>query len=319
MPKSKPVLKSKLNISSGVYFRIEGEVGKTQGLAWHVLAKMAESLQKLVIDLVRFDSKAPATLAQNSIEIELFDYKPGSAVPAFRVRKPDNPDLFASFEKAKTILDVQLQQVFEIAQTGNYDRLKNLSGNPGIVSELGRDVFEFVNSVGDSPLSIVKPIANGKFRKVYKITRFKKELYQTFVAPRILTVAVDAREEAFGKISVTKIKGKRKTAKLIEIYRGKDMAMSFAPNSIVTPDRVYNLHSPIMCLLHKEDDFFIIENEQMDLYASGETETQAEQNFYLEFDIAYRRFNDLPDDKLSERLKRAKLAMNLLVKEITVD
>jgi hypothetical protein len=113
--------------------------------------------------------------------------------------------------------------------------------------------------------------------------------------------------------------GKDKKVKIIEIYKNDDTALSFAPSKIAIKGKVYNLFNPIMCLFYKEDGYYVIENSLMDLYATGETEEDAMQSFYNEFDFAFTRFNELKDDVLSDRLLRAKKAINLIVKDISKD
>jgi len=51
--------------------------------------------------------------------------------------------------------------------------------------------------------------------------------------------------------------------------------------------------------------------------ATGKTIDEAEFDFYNEFDAAYQWFEQTPDDKLSDRLLRAKQMMFAYVKEIT--
>jgi hypothetical protein len=70
-------------------------------------------------------------------------------------------------------------------------------------------------------------------------------------------------------------------------------------------------------MVHKEEGNFIVENEMLDLYASGKTIDEAEHDFYNEFDASFKLFNNLSNDELSDRLLRAKNMMNAYVKEIT--
>lgn len=92
--------------------------------------------------------------------------------------------------------------------------------------------------------------------------------------------------------------------------------LSIAPTQIVTDDKTYILHNPLLCSVTKEDGNFIIENEILDIYAVGENIDEAEIDFYNEFDASFQLLNGLLDNDLSDTLLRAKTIMNAYVKEI---
>ncbi|MBW8050667.1 MAG: hypothetical protein FVQ77_10090 [Cytophagales bacterium] len=89
--------------------------------------------------------------------------------------------------------------------------------------------------------------------------------------------------------------------------------LDYAPEKIVTGANVYYLRYPLRCLFEKEDNYFIIKSELIDIIGTGETEDEAEQNFAEEFDFIYHRYNELPDNKLSERIKVIKTFLNYIV------
>lgn len=81
-------------------------------------------------------------------------------------------------------------------------------------------------------------------------------------------------------------------------------------------NKIYKLHTPLLLRVEKEDEIFIVQNEMLDLYASGDTIDEAEHDFYNEFDASYQLLNNLSDKELSDSLLRAKRMMNNYVKEI---
>ena len=66
----------------------------------------------------------------------------------------------------------------------------------------------------------------------------------------------------------------------------------------------------------KEDYYYIINNEQLDIIGTGETQDDAEQNFNEEFDYLYNRLNSLKDNQLNKRLLRVRYVLNSFVKEV---
>lgn len=102
----------------------------------------------------------------------------------------------------------------------------------------------------------------------------------------------------------------------VEPYAAATASLSFAPQVIRVPGKKYLLHFPLRCLLEKEDDFFIVKSEQLDLIGTGQTEAEAKTSFCQEFDFIFQRYNQLSDDRLSPRLRDIKTMLNLFVKSV---
>ena len=54
----------------------------------------------------------------------------------------------------------------------------------------------------------------------------------------------------------------------------------------------------------------------LDIVGTGKTIDEAENNFSEEFNFVYTRYNQLPETKLGDRLKRIKTILNSLVQKI---
>ncbi|MBK8780062.1 MAG: hypothetical protein IPO25_22655 [Saprospiraceae bacterium] len=80
--------------------------------------------------------------------------------------------------------------------------------------------------------------------------------------------------------------------------------------------RQYVLKYPLRCLLEKEEDFYIIKNEFLDLIGTGVSTESAEANFNEEFDFLYHRLNTLKKAQLSSRLAEIKQMMNYYVASV---
>ena len=60
----------------------------------------------------------------------------------------------------------------------------------------------------------------------------------------------------------------------------------------------------------------MIQSELLDIVGTGETEDEAEINFAEEFSFIYKRYNELTDEKLSDRIVSIKTILNYLVKSV---
>ena len=91
---------------------------------------------------------------------------------------------------------------------------------------------------------------------------------------------------------------------------------SIALQRVEYGNKCYQLNFPIRCLLENEEDYFILTSEMLDIVGTGETEQAALKSLAQEFDFIYQRYNQLPDEQLSDRLKNIKKILNLTVKHI---
>ena len=120
---------------------------------------------------------------------------------------------------------------------------------------------------------------------------------------------------AIARVKVT-TKGKTSKNKIQEIISEKSHTIAYSPDVININDKQYIFNFPIHCSFDKEEDYYIIKNELIDITATGMTIDEVEQNFNEEFDYLYTRLNELDNSKLSKRLQNVKLAINLFIKEV---
>jgi hypothetical protein len=304
----------KSNITNGIYIRVQGEDGKTQAIPWEVLKKMGDHLQNLVHNLAKYNSETVSNADKESFTIELFDFKPGSAVPAFRLRKATQISLFNPDDQA--FVAKELDEILKLNAENKFNKLNERIKDEALREEIAKDLYGFTNASPHSPVAIVKPTKDHKFRKVYDVPKVKASTYQAVLnhSNKVPQYQVSKqREEIVAKISFA-AKGIKK-AKVEQLY-GKNSEVGYSPKEITSSKKSYVLHSPLSSRQYMEDKYYVIENDLMDLYATGETIDEAEINFNEEFDHKYQRLNELKDNELSERLIRAKTYLNLIVKEI---
>lgn len=80
--------------------------------------------------------------------------------------------------------------------------------------------------------------------------------------------------------------------------------------------RSYILKFPLRCHFEKEDDYFVIHSEMLDIIGTGKTEDEAELSFAEEFDYLYHRLNELPEEQLSSHFNMVKSFINQMIDKI---
>ncbi len=302
------------DIVNGIYVRVGGAAGSTNGLSYPIIDKMFSHLQELVILLSLYELQSDAPPNPFEFQLELFDFKPGSAVPAFRIKPNPQQELHPILEEQRTIVADKFNQLFAFGNDGGYQKFFNPNGLPEVRHAIAEELFGFTISAGNSPISIVVPAANGEqtFTEVYKVPKFTPEQSEYLLKPKKRRRAPEEPEEILGLIQRI---GNRK--RIIDLYENKDTTLSIAPITIALEKKTYELYFPLTCTVYKEDGNFVIQNEMLDLYAAGETLDEAEHDLYNEFDESYQLLNSINDDNLSERLLRAKLIINTSIKSIT--
>lgn len=300
------------NIVEGVYIRVGGDAGKTNGLPWHILENMFDHLQELISFLAKYELETDNSPNLRDFEIEIFDFKPGSAVPAFRISPKSQFGLYPIIDEQKEVVAKKFDELMAYANTGSYEKFFKDEQLVEVKQDIAEELYGFIRSTGNSPLSIVRPL-KGKhnFEEIYKIPKFTKQQADKLLKTKFRRKNVEEPENILALVQRI---GKRRT--ILDLYENKDTNLSIAPLSIIAENKIYILHNPLVCLVNKEDGNFIISNEMLDLYAAGEDLDKAEHDLYREFDETYQLLNKLPDNDLSERLLRAKTMIKAYVKEI---
>jgi hypothetical protein len=129
-------------------------------------------------------------------------------------------------------------------------------------------------------------------------------------------VNVIQTELKIGKIRVTTDAKGKVTNHVLYSYEQDTITMSYAPTKIDINGKQYILNFPLRCLFEKEDDYFVVQSEMLDIVGTGETKEAAELSFKQEFDYIYTQYNKLENNQLSERLLNIKYIMNNIVKQI---
>lgn len=101
------------------------------------------------------------------------------------------------------------------------------------------------------------------------------------------------------------------------VFEDRHADLSYTTDKTIHAGTTFQLYSPIRCKLSKEDDYFVIESEQLDIVGTGKSVTDAEENFAEEFAYIFKRYNELPESSLSEKKRRVKKVLEALILKIS--
>ncbi len=304
-----------VDLTAGLNLRVEGEIGKHNTLPIEYLVKLAENLQKLLQDIAKYQLEVDGAIDLNNFKIELAGFEVGSAIPEFvftrRVKTVISGDVF---EQRRFVND-KFENYLKVADKGDYREIRNIIPQTSIRNIIVEDFYNFTTTFGNSPVSIVD-IKKGEIIPIYKIHKFKSEVKEKLIT-RISESEEDNKieTEVLAKLKVVKT-GNQIKRSTKEIFDAKHAEPGFATDTIVFNNRTYLLAFPLRCKLEKEDDYFLIESEMLDIVGTGKTIDDAEKSFSEEFHFVYNRYNELSDKKLGDRIRRIKIMLNSLVLKI---
>lgn len=308
----------KIDLEKAISIHIEGELGKYNTLPIENLIKIAESLQNLINDIVKYDLPVDDAIDPNNFKIELSGFRQGSAIPQFAFTQRINPTISDVTSQRKNV-NSKLIDLLEITDSGNFKELKKLYPDGARRNAFVESIYNLTNSFGNSPTSFGTVDEKGKFHSSYKNIRFKSDIKSNLMVKVGKEAQAKESEMAIGKIKITKQGNKVVRQKIEQVYDRKKTSVSYSPDVIKVGSKQYILNYPLRCSLEQEDDYFVIQYELLDLIGTGLTEDEAENSFNEEFDFLYSKLSKMPDKKLSKHLQRVKHVFLEIVKSVKVD
>lgn len=304
---------SKIDLTSGIGFHIEGELGKYNTLPIDALIKISQNLQNLLVTLAKANVNDSDSLDLDNFKIELSGFEKGSAIPLF-IFTPRTQTTLHDISEQRNIVNVKFEELMVLADSGNYSTLADSYDTSSWRNEIVESLFSFTQSFGNSPVAICSTSQSGQQLDTYKINKLKVETKKSLIieTPNL----VEEPRETYGVGRIKTTYGRKRTrTKVIESYNKANTVLSYSPDVIVHENTSYILNFPLRCSLEKEDDYYIIQAELLDLIGTGETEDEAERNFAQEFSFIYKRYNEVSDENLSDRIRGIKQILNIYVKE----
>ncbi|QDK82778.1 hypothetical protein EXU85_30885 [Spirosoma sp. KCTC 42546] len=303
-----------------INLQVSGEVGKYNSLPVDYLVEIAKNLQTLLQTLAKVNVSEGSTIDLNNFKIELTGFKAGSAVPQFSFTHRHQLTLNGDVDNQRELVRQKFDELVEASGKGDFIKVRELYPDAYRRNEVVDGLYNFVNSFGGSPVNVVSvKQKKGKDNIVplYNIRPFAKEVRDRLVTPVIENKELETIQEVSFKKVVTTYRGDKKiNSKTIEEYSDKQASLSLAPDMIISRTHIYHLFGSLRCLLEKEDDYYVMTCEILDLVGTGSTIEEAEQSFAEEFEFVYNRYNTLPDAELTKRLQSIKTILNALVKQV---
>ncbi|MDO9576706.1 MAG: hypothetical protein Q7J16_02350 [Candidatus Cloacimonadales bacterium] len=307
----------RINLNSGVYLQIQGDLGKYNSIPIDTLIKISKNLQKLIFTIAKYDLPSDEPLIMENFIIELVGFEKGSAVPMFAYSPRTENTYGLNWQLHRVSVNEKFEKLIEISSLDNYNELKNLYPESSKRIPIVNDLYKFANDFNNSPVSIVDyQEEEKKFIPLYKINKFENSVKKELIKEEKIFESVSKEiNEGVAKVEVTTANGKI-TKKIIDYYTQRNISLEYAPEVIVSKMCTYVLKYPLRCLFEKEDDFFVIQSEMLSIIGTGLTRDEAEESFSEEFDFIYRRFNSLDDEALTNHNKLIKSILNQIVDKI---
>ena len=305
----------KIDLEKQISIRIEGELGKYNTLPIENLIKIAQSLQGLINEIVKYDLSADEAIDSNNFKIELSGFHPGSAIPQFAFTQRVSTTV-SDYKKQREEVNTKLNKLLSLFDSGDYSKIKkmypdSIRGNVFIDS-----VYNLTSSFGNSPASFGILDSKGKFHSDYVVKKFKTNLKNSLLI-KIGKEEIEKRDEfALGRIKITREGNKVVRQKVEQIYDKTKTSLSFSPEVINIKGKQYILNYPLRCSFEQEENYYVIQYEPLDLIGTGMNEDEAERNFNEEFHFLYSKLVSTPDKKLSKHLQKVKTFFMEVLKSV---
>jgi hypothetical protein len=290
----------KIDLNSGAFIEIGGELGKYNSLPIDVLIKLAQDLQELVYTLAKYDLPSTESIDLNNFIIELVGFSKGSAVPKFAYSPRTENKTGHLWQVHRNTVNEKFERLVEVSNAGDYAKIIELYPEPVKRNPIVENLYSFVNSCGTAPVSFVDyDEVNDKITPLYKINRFKSAAKKELLSENVeIKDSETESTDAVGKIKITK-KGGKTTRKIIDTYSVNKFSLEYSPVVIIAENTKYFLKYPLRCLFEKEDNYYIIQSEMLGIIGTGLTDNDAETSFAEEFDYLYKRLQSLNADSLT--------------------
>ncbi|MCX6259077.1 MAG: hypothetical protein NTW49_14425 [Bacteroidia bacterium] len=307
----------KIDLNKGAYIEIGGELGKYNSILIDDLIKIAKDLQELIYSLARLDLPSNDAIEIKNFTIELVGFIKGSAVPQFAYSQRTENKMGFNCQKHRKIVNESFEKLIEISNSGDYYKIGKLYPEPYKRNQIVERLFSFANDFGTAPVGFADyDEVSEKFNQIYKINRFKSSVKMGLISEikEIGNPQIE-NDEAVAKVKITNKNGKI-TRIILNTYSDKKYSLEYATDVILTGTTKYILKFPLRCLFEKEENYFVIQSEMLDIIGTGLTENDAENAFCEEFDYIYKRINSLNDDSLTNHNKLIKSILNQIIETI---
>jgi hypothetical protein len=205
--KNPPVL---LDLRKELLLQVDGEEEKNHTIKWDVLKQIGDSTQNLILKLAKY-SLEDNVLPPEALKLEFVGLHEGSAIPDFKLT--EEPNLLFPADKLYKRLNTDFSFVLGAISDGNFQKIANTYKEPAVKNEIIEAVYNFTNSAGTRPFSVVKKDGE-KYRPIARVRIMSPKIKGALRVEdkkQVAEIQV-AESEAVGKF-IIKTKGNRITKK----------------------------------------------------------------------------------------------------------
>lgn len=307
-----------LELDKELLLRI-GSEGSAHTVSWEVMKNVGDKLEALILSVAKNNINGLGNISLDNFKLDFSGFYNGSPVPSWKFNSHPIASIFNDDVIRKSVIE-DFTEIVRNVDTGNYQQIADKYVNPSAKNDIVKKIYEFTNSAGDIPVSILRRQSNNKFKKVYSVRRLNKSIYDQLIVRETTPHPIDNQpleSTAVAKVILKQNKTGKMSRKTSAIYDDKEATLSLKYDFVETGSKRYIFNFPLLFQLSQEGKGTIIENEQLDLYAAGSTMNEAKKSLFDQFDHTYCRLNELSNDQLSEYLLQVKQYYSFIIKSIT--
>jgi len=300
---------AKPDLIKGIYIKLDGELGQYKSIPIDKLVEIAQSFQQLIIALAKIKIKHEEFDADN-FTIELCDLKKGSIAPAFKFsERPATLSIIGNHQEQRSAVNSELNKILNVANKGDYGKLKVIYANPEIRNELVPALYEFVEVFEDTPVKIGS-FSGKKFVSGKKISKFKDEVYSRLVGAKPKSRRKKAvYDEVAGVVQINRSTGKTKVKKY---FAKEQSSLSYTVNKLVLNGLLTKFNFPLTVpVFIDEEKKYLIDCAPLNIYVVADDMESAQKEFNADFEHVHALIFHVPDDELGNTMKKAKQFLHL--------
>lgn len=304
----------KIDLAKGIGLEVGGELGKDNTISIDVLFKLVNSFQELIKSVAKHNISQSESIVLDNFKICLSGFEKHSAVPIVKFESSPQGTVHDLFGQ-RTEVTTQLEKILEVSDKGNYIKLRDLYPSAFSRNEIIEPLYQFANSTGNSPLSIVN-FNKKKISEQFKIRHFKSEI-KTSLFTKISDSEKGEKSiySSVAKIDVVRAaNGEIKNRKIKDVYEGDKFHPSFTTDTLVFGEKVFEFIKPLTFTTEKEDEIFSVKSDVFEISGCGDSVDEAEHDLAEELNFLYNSIMNIPDKELTQRLQSVKQAMKLFIK-----
>ena len=292
--------------------QIGGEIGKNNSLPLKYFAELAKNLQTVIDTLVECELPEEEGFDRSNFQLELTDFQPDGVIPGFSFTKQVQSVVGGDAMEQRKEISKSFENLISMADSGNYEQLNDIFPETATRKKVAKSFFGFVDSLKTPKVAFGNFDSKKGFKSKFKVRKYTKEIRQQILDTKVEAAPIDT-EYVYGRIKLTKQNGKERKA-IAEIFENEATKLSYVFEKIETPERNFELTSPVYCSLQKSEDAYSLASELLHLSAKGETQEEAVHQFASAFNQQFSKLENTKYGDLTEQERVVKTVLTVLVR-----